>query len=219
MALFLAPSSIMAFWGGEIEVISSLTFWVLVVLTATCMILYFTSKFLYKNHDCLSDMRDIKSTMSHAILDVAMVVTYVFVGLFVANYIIDDLVGEEIFEAWMSSSAHIVVFLAALIGLMPGCGGMIVVATTFIKVNSASIDISKEVDKLTDPLVLIGDAALTTTPDTIFPMAALIAAAIATSGDGIFPLLADNRKDGLIVSGFGLVVALVVGYTALALGF
>ena len=29
----------------------------------------------------------------------------------------------------------------------------------------------------------------------------------------------DNRKDGLIVSGFGLVVALVVGYTALALGF
>ena len=32
---------------------------------------------------------DIKSTMLHAILDVAMVVTYVFVGLFVANYILD----------------------------------------------------------------------------------------------------------------------------------
>ena len=52
-----------------------------------------------------------------------------------------------------------------------------------------------------------------------FPMAALIAAAIATSGDGIFPLLAENKKDGVLVSGAGLVVALVVGYTALALGF
>ena len=51
-----------------------------------------------------------------------------------------------------------------------------------------------------------------------FPMAALIAAAIATSGDGIFPLLAENRKDGLIVSGLGLVVALVVAYIALMLG-
>ena len=52
-----------------------------------------------------------------------------------------------------------------------------------------------------------------------FPMAALIAAAIATSGDGIFPLLAENKKDGFIVSIFGLVIALIVGYIALALGF
>ena len=44
-------------------------------------------------------------------------------------------------------------------------------------------------------------------------------AAISTSGDGIFPLLAENRKDGLIVSVFGLVVALLLGYIALALGF
>ena len=78
--------------------------------------------------------------------------------------------------------------LAALIGLTPGCGGMIAVAVAYIII-----------------------------PD--FPMAALIAAAIATSGDGIFPLLAENRKDGLIVSVLGLVVALVVGYIALALGF
>ena len=60
-------------------------------------------------------------------------------------------------------------------------------------------------------------AAYITIPD--FPMSALIAAAIATSGDGIFPLLAENRKDGFIVSAVGLVVALFVGYMALALGF
>jgi hypothetical protein len=52
-----------------------------------------------------------------------------------------------------------------------------------------------------------------------FPMAALIAAAISTSGDGIFPLLAENKKDGFIVSLLGLVIALVVGYLALVIGF
>ena len=78
--------------------------------------------------------------------------------------------------------------LAAIMGLIPGCGGMILVAVAFIDVPN-------------------------------FPMAALIAAAIATSGDGIFPLLAENRKDGFIVSGVGLLVALIVGYIALALGF
>ena len=116
-----------------------------------------------------------------------MVVTYVFVGLFVANYIIDVLVGADTFNAWMTSSVYVVILLAALIGVTPGCGGVIAVAVGFITVPN-------------------------------FPMAALIAAAIATSGDGIFPLLAENRKDGIIVSGFGLLVALVVGYIALVLG-
>ena len=87
----------------------------------------------------------------------------------------------------MKSSVYVVILLAALIGFIPGCGGMIAVAVAFI-----------------------------TIPD--FPMAALIAAAIATSGDGIFPLLAENKKDGLIVSGFGLLVALFVGYIVLAIG-
>ncbi len=188
MAIFLAPGSIMALWGGDIDAISNLTYWVSLALSLTCIIFYFVSRFIYKNHDCYCDYNDIKSTVLHAILDVAMVVTYVFIGLFVANYIIDILVGAEKFDAWMTSSAYVVILLAALIAVTPGCGGMIAVAVAFIII-----------------------------PD--FPMAALIAAAIATSGDGIFPLLAKNRKDGIIVSGFGLVVALVVGYIALALGF
>jgi hypothetical protein len=116
-----------------------------------------------------------------------MVVTYVFIGLFAANYIIDILVGAETFDTWMNSSAYVVILLAALIGVTPGCGGVIAVVVAFITIPN-------------------------------FPIAALIAAAIATSGDGIFPLLAENRKDGLIVSVFGLVVALVLGYLAFAIG-
>ena len=189
MAIFLAPGSIMALWGGDIDVISSLTYWVSIVLTFTCIVFYFVSRYVYKDHDCYYlDKDDMKSTILHAILDVAMVVTYVFIGLFVANYIIDILVGAEKFNAWMTSSVYTVILLSTLIGLAPGCGGMITVAVAFITIPN-------------------------------FPMAALIAAAISTSGDGIFPLLAENRKDGIIVSAVGLVVALVVGYTALSLGF
>ena len=187
MAIFLAPGSVMALWGGGFDVISSLTYLVTVAFTVTCMAVYFVSRFIYKYHDCYSSYNNIKSTMLHAILDVAMVVTYVFIGLFVANYIIDVLVGAEMFNAWMTSSVYVVVLLAALIGVTPGCGGMIAVAVAFITVPN-------------------------------FPVAALIAAAIATSGDGIFPLLAENRKDGFIVSVVGLVVALVVAYIALFLG-
>jgi hypothetical protein len=187
MAIFLAPGAIMALWGGGIDAISGLTYWLSVVLTATCMIFYCVSIFIYKHHDCYSSYSTIKSTTLHAVLDVAMVVTYVFIGLFVTNYIIDIIVGVETFDAWMTSSVYVVILLAALIAVTPGCGGMIAVAVSFITIPN-------------------------------FPMAALIAAAIATSGDGIFPLLAENRKDGFIVSGFGLVVALVVGYSAVSLG-
>lgn len=187
MAIFLAPSSIMALWGGNIDAISDLSYWVSVALTFTCIVFYAVSIFSYKHHDCYSSYKNIKSTLLHAILDVAMVVTYVFIGLFIANFIIDVLVGAETFDAWMKSSAYLVILLAALIGVTPGCGGVIAVAVAFITIPN-------------------------------FPMAALIAAAIATSGDGIFPLLAENRKDGFIVSGLGLAAALVVGYISFALG-
>ena len=117
-----------------------------------------------------------------------MVVTFVFIGLLVSNYIIDILIGVKIFNKWMQSSVYVVIFLAAIIGLMPGCGGMIAVAVAFITIPN-------------------------------FPMAALIAAAIATSGDGIFPLLAENKKDAMIVSLVGFVVALFVAYISFAIGF
>ena len=188
MAIFLAPGSIIALWGGEIEAISNLTYWLSIALTITCIIFYYINKFTFKDHDCYSSYSNVKSTILHAILDVAMVVTYVFIGLFVANYVIDVLVGADTFDSWMTSSVHLVILIAALIGVTPGCGGVIAVAVAFITIPN-------------------------------FPMAALIAAAISTSGDGIFPLLAENRKDGFIVSLLSLVIAIVVGYLALVIGF
>lgn len=188
IALFLAPGSIMALWGGSIEAISELTVWVAIALTVISIVYYFIYRFILKE-DCHAGHNDnLRSTLLHSIEDITMVITYVFIGLFAANYIIDVMIGAEAFEAWMKKSGFIVVTLAALIGATPGCGGMIAVAVAFIT---------------------IGD----------FPMAALIAASISTSGDGIFPLLAENRKDAIIITVSGLVIALVVGYAALGLGF
>jgi len=187
MVIFLAPGSIMALWGGGIDSISILTYWVSVVLTVMCIIFYCLNRFVYKHHDCYSSYNNIRSIMLHAVLDVSMVVTYVFIGLFFTNYIIDVIVGPEIFDTWMTSSVEVVILLASLIAVTPGCGGMIAVVVAFITIPN-------------------------------FPMAALIAASIATSGDGIFPLLAENKKDGIIVSVMGFAVALIVGYIAFFLG-
>ena len=188
MSIFLAPGSIMAFWGGGINVISNITYWVSIGLSCSCIIYFLINKFMYNHTDCSHNEDNFKSTLSHAINDVAMVVYYVFIGLFVANFIIEILVGPEKFNSWMTSSTYLIILLAAVIGAIPGCGGMIAVIVAFI-----------------------------TIPD--FPMAALIAAGIATSGDGIFALIAENKKDGLIISFIGLILALVIGYLALIFGF
>ena len=188
ISIILAPGSIMAFWGGGIDAISNITYWGSILLTIICIAYYFMTKFNYVENNCSCNENNFKSIIIHAIKDVSLVVTYVFIGLIVANFIIDEIVGPETFDSWMSTSAYVVVLLAALIGVIPGCGGMITVAVAYITISN-------------------------------FPLAALIAAGIATSGDGIFPLIAENKKDGLIISIAGLFVALIVGYLALLFNF
>ena len=188
ISIILAPGSIMAFWGGGIDAISNITYWGAILLTIICIAYYFMTKFNYVDNNCSCNENNFKSIIKHAIKDVSLVVTYVFIGLIVANFIIDEIVGSETFDSWMSTSAYVVVLLAALIGVIPGCGGMITVAVAYITISN-------------------------------FPLAALIAAGIATSGDGIFPLIAENKKDGLIISIAGLFVALIVGYLALLFNF
>lgn len=187
VSLILLPGSIMALWGGGISALDDINYSFAIGLAAFSIFYYLICKIFRYEHDC-SYKEDVKSTLLHAVLDITMVTVFVFIGLFIANFIIDILVGPEAFNAWMSSSAFAVVLIAALIGFTPGCGGMIAVAAAYITIDN-------------------------------FPMAALIAAALATSGDGIFPLLAENRKDAIIISLASLSIALIVGLLALALGF
>ena len=177
----------MALWGGSIASFEQITIWLCVILTITSIIFYLTNRFILKRDCHTGSNSNIRNAMLEAITDISMVITYVFIGLIVANFFIDVVIGPEKFNNWMSSSKVSVVLIATLICASPGCGGMIAVAVAFI-----------------------------TLPN--FPMAALIAGAIATSGDGIFPLLAQNKKDALVITGYSVVVALGVGFTALALG-
>ena len=185
LGVFLLPGSIMALWGGGISSIEGLTVWVTILFSLISIIYYLSDRFLHGNHDC-SYKEDVRSTLAHSVADISLVTTFVFLGLFVANFVIDVLVGAEVFNEWMTSSAFSIVLIAALIGVTPGCGGMIAVAAAYITIDN-------------------------------FPIAALIAAAIATSGDGIFPLLAANKKEGIIISAAGLLIAVLVGL--LILGF
>jgi hypothetical protein len=158
MAIFLLPGSIMALWGGGIAALDGATVWVATALTILCILYYLVYKFSYKGHDC-SVKTGMAATLQHAIYDVTMVVSYVFVGLFVANFIIDVLIGAETFDAWMTSSAFIVVILAAIIGATPGCGGMIAVAVAFITIDNF-------------PMAALIAAAIATSGDGIFPLLA-----------------------------------------------
>lgn len=188
MALFLAPGSIMALWGGSIDAIEDITVWVCIALTLTSMFYYCMHRFVLKEDCHMETHTDSKEALLDAVTDISMVITYVFLGLLVANFLIDVVVGPEAFEIWMRSSAAVVVLLAAIIGATPGCGGMIAVAVAYITIPQ-------------------------------FPIAALLAGSVATSGDGIFPLLAENKKDALMITALSFGIALLVGFVTLTLGY
>lgn len=187
IAAFLTPGSIMALWGGGIDAIADLSVWVAMALTILSIVYYLVFKFALHRNCCATGNNSVRAALLESVADLSMVVMYVFIGLFIANFIIDILVGAEQFDAWMAASTFAVVLIAAVIGVTPGCGGMIAVAAAFVTIPN-------------------------------FPIAALIAAAIATSGDGIFPLIAQNKKEAIIISSGALIVALIVGYLALLIG-
>ena len=142
----------------SIESLENLTFWVSIIFSIICMMFYLFNKFSYKNHDCYSDYNNLKSTLLHAVSDIASwtLLSCLLVYLF-PNFIIDIVVGIETFNSWMASSSYALILIAALIGLTPGCGGMISVAVAFIVIPN-------------------------------FPLSALITASIATYWRWYFPI-------------------------------
>ncbi|WP_414839236.1 putative manganese transporter [Carnobacterium sp. TMP28] len=152
---FLLPGSILALWGGSTGY-DDLSVWVASLFTLFSMSYYLVYRFKYKGHDCSHD-NTVKETLLHAVLDISTVIVYVFIGLLSANYIIDILVGPETFDVWMTSSAFVVVVIAAIIGATPGCGGMISVAVAFITIPNF-------------PIAALIAASIATSGDGIFPL-------------------------------------------------
>ena len=159
MAIFLAPGSIMALWGGGIDAIADLTVWVAIGLAVFSIVYHLVYRLILGESHCAVDGRDFKTILLDSVADLAMIVMYVFIGLFICNYIIDVVVGPERFDLWMQSSPLILVFLAAFIGATPGCGGMIAVAAAFVTIPNF-------------PLAALLAAAIATSGDGIFPLIA-----------------------------------------------
>ena len=122
-------------FGAGIESIEDMTVVACVSLTVIGILYYLVQTFLLDGHCHSESHTDLKSVLLESVIDITMVITYVFVGLVVANFVIEVIVGPEQFKEWMSSSALLVVVIAALIGATPGCGGMIT-SSSSIYLNS-----------------------------------------------------------------------------------
>ncbi len=158
IAVYLLPGSIMALWGGGISAIEGMTVWIATFSTAFSLVYYLVYRYAYNRHCCVNK-DSIKHTLISAIIEVSMVVFFVFIGLFVANYLIDVIIGPERFDSWMTSEAFAVVIIAAIIGATPGCGGMIAVAVAYTTIPNF-------------PMPALIAAAIATSGDGIFPLLA-----------------------------------------------
>lgn len=159
MAAFLVPQSIVALWGGSVGVISEWSVYVSIAFAAFSIAYYFLSKYYLKSHDC-SFKNDVKSTLLHAVFDIVMVVTFVFIGLVITNFIIDVWIGVDRFNQILITSGFVVVLIAALIGVTPGCGGMIAVTVAYITIPNF-------------PIAALIAAAIATSGDGIFALIAV----------------------------------------------
>ena len=187
IALFLAPGSIMALWGAGITGIEQLTVWACTALTLISIAYYLTHRFVLKEACHMDKHSNIKEALLDAVTDTSMVISYVFGGLIVANFLIDIVVGPDEFNAWMSSSAKLVVLLSALIGATPGCGGMIAVAVAYVSIPSF-------------PIAALIAGSIATSGDGIFPLLA------ENKKDALFITLYS-----LIIALFAGYIALAVG--------
>lgn len=80
-----------------------------------------------------SKMNSLKETIIHNAEETAFVVTWVFVALLVYEIGLHLMGGEAVLENFVKGNGYIAVLIAVLIGLIPGCGPQIVLATLFVQ--------------------------------------------------------------------------------------
>ena len=157
LAMALTPSALAALWGGSIAFLDPLIETLYVIFAILSMLYFIIFKFLYRGSCCNQDATDVKSSIVTAVYDIALVIFYVFISLFMINFLIDYIIGPESFDAWLMTGSIFIVFIAAFIGALPGCGGMIAVAAAFVSIPSF-------------PIAALIAAGIATSGDGIFPL-------------------------------------------------
>lgn len=86
-----------------------------------------------ENHsEVESKINSFKETLIHNAEETAFVIMWVFTALFSYEIFIAFLGGEVVIENFMRQPGFIVVLVAVLIGIIPGCGPQIILTTLFI---------------------------------------------------------------------------------------
>lgn len=79
-----------------------------------------------------SKLSSLQEMLVHNAEETAFVVLWVFVALFVYNSSVVLMGGEEVMAQFMQQTGYMAVLVALLIGLLPGCGPHIVLATLYV---------------------------------------------------------------------------------------
>lgn len=80
-----------------------------------------------------SKMNSLKETIIHNAEETAFVVTWVFIAMLIYEISLNIIGGEIVLENFMKGNGYIAVLIAIIVGLIPGCGPQIILATLFIQ--------------------------------------------------------------------------------------
>jgi len=79
-----------------------------------------------------SKLESLKETLVHNAGETAFVITWIFMAFLLYEVGLEILGGEEVLINLMNKNGFLVVIVAVLIGLIPGCGPQIVLATLYV---------------------------------------------------------------------------------------
>lgn len=80
-----------------------------------------------------SKINSLKETIIHNAEETAFVITWVFLAMFIYNLFVTLIGGESVMQSFMQGTGFITVLIAVLIGLIPGCGPQIILATLYVQ--------------------------------------------------------------------------------------
>lgn len=143
---------------GNLNLIEILAF----LGTVLCILYTVLSRKLVKGSDfdkTESKLGSLKETLIHTAEEVAFLVSWVFVAFFSYEIFLSYIGGEIVLKNILDSGGFLVVIMAILIGLIPGCGPQILLAALYI---SGAI-----------PFSALAANAICNDGDALFPLLAL----------------------------------------------
>ncbi len=80
-----------------------------------------------------SKINSLRETIIHNAEETSFVISWVFMAMLVYNLFIYFMGGEAVLTEFISGSGYITVLIAVLVGLIPGCGPQIILATLYLQ--------------------------------------------------------------------------------------